>query len=157
MCTVPYGDVSKITIGEMCLKETACQYSLTICNVGATMMFVTTRASSIIEMTLGHSTIFDQIKEWTVLKETFHSDHHCIQFVMDYNRPPLQVVKNLMKTDWQLFTDTLQIEDILWSPPLLWDRTILESELSRFYRNIKVTLNLSMPSYTPKRRVWKNA
>jgi hypothetical protein len=54
--------------------------------------------------------------------------------------------------DWQLFTNTLQIEDISWSPLLLWDQMILESELSCFYKNIKVALNLSMPSHTPKRR-----
>jgi hypothetical protein len=72
--------------------KTACQYSLTICNVWASPTFITTRESSIIDMTLVHFIIFDHIKEWTVLKETFHSDHRCIQFVMDYNQPPLQVV-----------------------------------------------------------------
>jgi hypothetical protein len=40
-------------------EETSCQYSLTICNVGATLTFVTTRASSIIDVTLVHFTICD--------------------------------------------------------------------------------------------------
>jgi hypothetical protein len=66
---------------EDMFEETACQYSLTICNVGATPTFATTRASSIIDVTMIHSTICDQIKEWTVLKETFHFDHCCIQFI----------------------------------------------------------------------------
>ena len=50
---------------------------------GVTPTFITRRASSIIDLTLCSSNIFESVRRWKVNKEDLCSDHRRIEFTLE--------------------------------------------------------------------------
>lgn len=138
-------------------EEFLCKYHLNLLNVGNTPTFQTCRASSIIDISLTHSLIFDRFKDWSVLQEDYHSDHKLIQFSMNF-QPILPIkVKNLIKCNWLDFESDLQSKGMNWRFPLIWDEKTLESEITKFNDDVQSSLDFNTPTFTIKYRVKKNA
>ena len=70
--------------------------------------------------------ITPQIMNWRVSMRDFHSDHKCIQFTINLKSPPPPETRNLRKTDWAQFKNTL--EDFIESMeiPETWNHNIIE-------------------------------
>jgi hypothetical protein len=69
---------SKNNVRGTAFEEFICSEDLSICNISSKPTFKTCRASSIIDVTLVHLSLYDLIKEWNVSNDDFCSDHKCI-------------------------------------------------------------------------------
>ena len=94
---------------------------LDILNIGKKPTFITSRASSTIDISLAYNAK-DYISHWCVLERYFMSDHRCIQFMLHSGKFSLPTVP---KTDFQRFRSSLNIEDKRYK---MWTRSIIDSE-----------------------------
>jgi ribonuclease HI len=138
------------------LEEFISRYHLTIGNIGNISTFKTSRAESIIDITLVHSDLYESIKNWVVLSEDFFSDHRAIHFVLDMYQPPPKRVKNLKGTVWADFEVLLKNSGTKWCPPSRWNRKVLDEELLSLTAEINKALDKCTPTFVPKQRIKKN-
>ena len=74
-----------------------------VANVGDTPTFVTSRAQSIIDITLVSNTLLPMISEWRVHTKYNFSDHRRISFKIDFENSVVQWRRNYNKANWQKF------------------------------------------------------
>jgi ribonuclease HI len=130
--------------------------NLSILNIGQCPTFETSRAKSIIDISLAHYDIYDRISDWKVSKKDFCSDHKCIEFILNVGQPKTEAVKNWRKIDWQNYKNILQEKGSRWGCPPMWTRPTLEDEVGKFSAEIRLALDQSTPSFIPRKRLRKN-
>lgn len=81
---------------------------LDLLNLGNEPTFVTSRARTIIDLTLSTATIKSKIKNWRVTGETSLSDHRHIQFQVDLSNPRPKPYRDPKKTNWDSYRVDLE-------------------------------------------------
>ena len=88
------------------LENLISETNLTVMNVGTEPTFVTSRASSIIDVTVVNAKAFAELNlsEWEVdTSNPSFSDHRYITFVMGHYSPVVKQCRNMKKANWGLF------------------------------------------------------
>ena len=130
--------------------------NLSLLNIGSKPTFETSRAQSIIDISLVSYSIYDLVYDWNVSPNDFLSDHKCIEFTIDMNQVPQIPVKNWQKTDWDMFTTRVLSNSGAWKSPAAWDTETLDREVEKFSTELYIALDKSTPSFIPKNRLRKN-
>ena len=83
--------------------------NLTVMNAGSVPTFVTSRAQSIIDVTVVNCAALEHLnlREWTVSTEMSASDHRYILFELGKYRASSEKFRNLRKADWDTFQSLL--------------------------------------------------
>jgi len=122
--------------------------NLTVLNQGREKTFITSRASSIIDITLCNDTAINSldISAWRVNteKESF-SDHRYINFTMGEWRPLVETYRNLNQVNWQLYKEKLST---FQQPQIKKDCSNLDECANWIVNRIQETLE----AICPKRR-----
>ena len=126
-------------------EDIICAHNLSILNRGRKPTFVTSRAKSIIDVSLVHSDIFELFSNWSVNDTDFFSDHKLIEFQMNVQQPLQEPVRHLGRTDWNSFTSVLRMVGTKWLLPPTWTRASLEQEVDLFQADIIAALNSCTP------------
>jgi ribonuclease HI len=130
--------------------------NLSILNIGGKPTFETSRASSIIDISLVSYNLYDMMSDWNVKEEDFVSDHKCIEFQLNMSQPPQASVKNWRRTVWLQFESCVLSKGATWSPPTRWNRANLDAEVEQLNTEILSALENSTPSFVPRHRLRKN-
>ena len=97
--SVTWGHPDNNTRGDA-FEDFIAGHPLHILNRGSLPTYQTSRAQSVIDVTLASHTIQDLIVNWEVCRENYLSDHKCIQMELTLAQPPPAPVKNWRKTEW---------------------------------------------------------
>ena len=107
------------------MEESIVQYGLNLVNRGSVVTFKTSRASSIIDLTICSSGLINKIHDWSVNLNYQSSDHRRLEFKL--KQVGLAEGKTnfaLKKADWDLFS--YKLEQIttsahvpIWTPEIL--------------------------------------
>ena len=124
-----------------------------ILNQGSLPTFQTSRASSIIDISLIHYKIYDLAHHWEIHTEDFLSDHKCLSFHLKICPPPPTRVKNWQRTDWNRFSSLLQARLSSWTPPAVSKPDTLDAETDLLTEVIMKAVTESTPSFVPKFRL----
>ena len=128
-------------------------HGIGLLNQGSLPTFQTSRASSIIDISLIHYQIHDLAHNWVIDTDDFLSDHKCISFHLNICPPPPTRVKNWQKTDWNRFSSIMQARLSPWIPPLTWTQNTLDDETNLLTETIMKAVTESTPSFVPKFRL----
>ena len=131
-------------------------FDLSVLNTGSLPTFSTSRAQSIIDVSLVHVSLFDLAFNWYVSRDDYLSDHKCLSFEMKLPQQSLSAVKNWRRTDWSLFASRMQRSGSNWDAPSQWDPVILDQEVSKLSMEITSCVDKCTPSFIPRLRVRKN-
>ena len=118
------------------LEEFIMSYNITLLNKGKTPTFVTSRSSSIIDISLVFGNSAD-IDSWEVITEHQFSDHRMISFRVGQYKPKQKL---LPKTDWVHFQNTIHTNFVHYST---WDNSTIEIESRRIENIILSNINNS--------------
>ena len=136
--TNPRGDLME----ELVLEE-----NLVILNTGSKPTFRTSRASSIIDLTLISPQLETICRDWRIHNIPSQSDHVAIRFNLTITKPQKILIRPYKKADWPLF-DTLLKN---WPPPpAFWTQSTIESQCDLFYSKITEALDKACPKQTIK-------
>jgi hypothetical protein len=117
-------------------------------NIGSMPTFRTSRASSIIDITLTNSVTDNLVTNWRVSPKTQFSDHMRIDYEFETKNKASKPFRNYKKVDWGVFTPTL--DNFKWQCPDSWDIPTLEAEAELLNSHIWQILDEISPKYTPK-------
>ena len=126
--------------------------NLDILNTEKTPTFLTSRAQSIIDVSLAYKAK-NHISNWHVKNQHFFSDHRCIQFILfskEFVPPTVQV------TSWPSFRNALNLEEKRYK---LWTRSIIEREAEALEGAINTALAASsanIPLRSNPTHFWNN-
>ena len=126
--------------------------NLDILNTEKTPTFLTSRAQSIIDVSLAYKAK-NHISNWHVKNQYFFSDHRCIQFILfskEFVPPTVQV------TSWPSFRNALNLEEKRYK---LWTRSIIEREAEALEGAINTALAASsanIPLRSNPTHFWNN-
>ena len=123
------------------LEEFIFTYGLTVENQGLLPTFQTSRANSIIDVTLTRDLV---IQNWHVSEEYNASDHNSIFFQVNFDCIPPKVVRPWKKADWRKFTDTLHKK---YQMPERMTIKKVDHEVYKLYKDIEVALDAACPTY----------
>ena len=141
------------------LEEWILLHNLAIKNKGKVPTFVTTRAETIIDITLVSDIIANKITNWNVNKEYQFSDHRRIEYTLEFSTKNVVYTRNFRTTNWEHFRDILKGKS-KWVPPLRWTKYTLDQEATKFLEIIKETLDKACPvrqiDFGNKRKSWWN-
>ena len=105
--------------GEM-IEEFIVSNNLVVCNQGSKFTFMTTRAKSIIDLTLCSRDMVTRIRNWKV-NETHHfSDHRRITFWMNMEPTPQTRGWALKSADWGMFKQRMGERSGRFKPHNYW-------------------------------------
>jgi ribonuclease HI len=118
--------------------------NLYVCNTGASPTFITSRAATIIDVTLCTPGISGRIDCWRVDPALVGSDHQliCFDILITISATPKKC-RNYRKGDWLLFQNLLDTP--MTSIPVKWSERTLEAEADKFSADILNALNKSHP------------
>ena len=99
------------------LEEIILTSNLTIVNTGGVSTFVSTRAESVIDVTMINTSALNKltVADWEVSLEPSLSDHRYVLFNIGHYSPEVKSFRNLRKADWQLFVEHLSNANL---PPI---------------------------------------
>ena len=120
-------------------------FDLSVLNLGSESTFHTSRAQSIIDVSLAHYSLTNLVQDWHVSPEDFMSDHKCISFNIALIQPPSPSVLNCRRTDWNLFSSRMQGKGAHWTAPAVWDARTLDEEVATFTAEIVSAVTKSTP------------
>ena len=127
------------------MEEFIVQYGLTLVNKGSAATFITSRSSSIIDLTICSPGIMNKIHDWNVNLNYQSSDHRRLEFKL--KQVGLEMGKTsfaFKKADWNLFS--YKLEQITTSAHVqIWTPEILDQHVTQFNDNIQMALNISCP------------
>ena len=129
--------------GEI-LEEWILQQDLIIANRGNEKTFVSSRGSSIIDITLTTNSIASVVKGWEVNKEYQFSDHRRLEYSIEFCATREIWTQNLKTANWEKFRILLQTSPKP-SPPFQWTRRVLDEEVLWLQRKIQKCLEVACP------------
>ena len=133
------------------LEDVIIEHQLIVHNIGSEPTFCTTRAKSIIDITLTNVPAADllEVTGWRVLEEDSLSDHKYISYQVGRYVPVEKEGRALKKADWGLFQR--ELEESLNEFTLTGD---LDGDVDRFYEHLYVQLDKVAPrrKITSKRK-----
>ena len=125
--------------------------NLQLLNTGEEYTFFTSRAKSIIDLTLASQHVSARISDWKVESEFSISDYRSISFTLESNSSKTRLRSyNLNHCNWNLFTSYLDNLNNDLVPSSFWSRKLLHNTTCRLDKNIKKALDLTAPV------VWMN-
>ena len=137
--------------GEM-MEEFIMTNNLVVCNRGTEPTFATRRASSIIDITLCSSSLFNKIMDWRVNKGPYYSDHNRILFSLSTETTPTERSWVLKSADWGRFRDLMRQSSQKLKQPEYWTPDTVECATAQFYRDIEFSLSKVSPRIRAGRR-----
>ena len=116
-------------------------------NKGNTATFVTSRAETIIDLTLVSDTIHNAVTDWHVNKSYQFSDHRRLEFDLNYTCENIILTRNFRSADWQHFKAILDGLDRKsgWYTPIAWSKQILDEEVTHFLQRVNIALDKVCP------------
>ena len=131
--------------------------NLAVVNTGYEPTFVTSRAETIIDITLVSEPILGDISNWFVNKSYQFSDHRRLEFTLNFSSTNIVYTRNYKTANWQKFRTLLNAAKP-WNPPLGWTRQVLDKEVTNFLDWIKDALELTCPirmiNFTKVKKTW---
>ena len=128
------------------LEEFILSHGLTISNIGNKNTFVSRIGQTIIDVTLqSHS---DLVYNWHVSDKHTFSDHKCIYFEVNIEKPKFHPVPNIAKCNWDVFKSNLPFRNVTYN---YWDSNIIETECNAITNGIQKALEKSCPFTKPGR------
>ena len=118
------------------------QYMLQVENRGNISTFQSTRAQSVIDVTLTKNF---SVWDWHVNTDYNASDHNTIYFKLEADLAPAREVRPWQKADWRIFTDSLDKQRVL---PERMTCKKLDREVDRMYDDLNIALDAACPVYT---------
>ena len=98
------------------LEDFIAKNRLYVENIGTTPTFNTKWGTSIIDITLS-SHMAMSVKNWQVSQEYNGSDHNSIEFELDKEKVIIEEQYQYHKADWNLFTNELKKDCLLYTSP----------------------------------------
>ena len=138
--------------GEL-VEELIFRHNLSLCNRGVTSTFKTRRASSITDLTLCSSNIFESVRRWKVKKDDLCSDHRRIEFTLeglDCKRGVDQWA--LKRANWRAFQAFIKAKRDRFRTHRYWTPTTLDTESKRLESDIKTSLSRACEKSRPRPR-----
>ena len=135
------------------MEELIFRHNLSLCNRGVTSTFITRRASSIIDLTLCSSNIFESVRRWKVNKDDLCSDHRRIEFILeglDCKRRADQWA--LKGANWQAFQAFIKAKSERFRTHRYWTPTTLDTESKWLESDIKTSLSRACKKLRPRPR-----
>ena len=131
------------------IEELIMEYQLTVLNKGNLPTFVSSRGSSIIDVTLAYGST-DHFQSWHVRPDYWMSDHRCIEFQMKTEKVKSPTVRCI---DWSKFRESINPVDSAYN---LWTPETIEKEAAMLERIIKDALHVStyFRPIRPKQKGW---
>ncbi len=88
--------------------------NMLVLNSGSVPTFVTSRAESIIDVTMVNCAALEQLKvqDWEVDRSFSGSDHRYVSYTVGKYVPYSQQYRNLKKADWELFRGALEVGEL---------------------------------------------
>ena len=126
------------------LEDFIVRHMLQVQNQGDVPTFQSTRAQSIIDVTLTYGV---QVWDWHVDDQYNASDHNSIYFCLEADKIPPREVRPWDKADWRKFTDVL---DKVRPLPERITCKKLDREVSKLYSEINSALDTACPRYVVK-------
>ena len=126
--------------------------NLVVCNRGTEPTIATRRASSIIDITLCSSSLFNKIMDWRVNKGPYYSDHNRILFSLSTETTPTERSWVLKSADWGRFRDLMRQSSQKLKQPEYWTPDTVECATAQFYRDIEFSLSKVSPRIRAGRR-----
>ena len=96
------------------LEELFAEHFMTVCNTGNVPTFKTSRAQSIIDLTImnSYASIALNVEEWRVDTEEYSSsDHRYIHYNLGKYRPKKDKFRNFKKADWNVLNEELNMHN----------------------------------------------
>ena len=121
------------------------EQNLIVLNRGAMPTFETSRASSIIDITVASEDLSNSILNWQVHSEDHFSDHKLISMQARLSTPEPALSRNLKKADWGKFKDLVETSLTSVEIPTLWTNSVIEGEVSRLMSVIEDVLDKVCP------------
>ena len=118
------------------MEELTVQYGLNLVNHGSVATFITSRASSIIDLTICSYGLINKIHDWSVNLNYQSSDHRRLEFKLkQVGLAEGKISFALKKADWNLFS--YKLEQLTTSAHVqIWTPEILDQHVSRLNDNI---------------------
>ena len=135
------------------LEQFIANYGLSIINRGSTPTFVTSRAQSIIDITLTSKNIEANISGWQVHLEDHFSDHRmisCYQKEDEKNKSRERYI-NLNKCNWDLFSNFMYEWGREYRTPPYWTKGLIDKEMELTIKAIGTGMANSSPYVHQKR------
>ena len=126
------------------------QCNIEILNKGSDSTFVSSRYSTIIDLTLAIGSTND-VASWSVIKKYQFSDHRLIEIDILINNTFNEAFK-ISKTDWTLFQNLLQVNPITYNK---WDINTIELETAQLLELLTSALKKST-YFTTIKSPWRN-
>ena len=118
------------------IEEFVMEFNYEVLNRGNRPTFETSRASSIIDITLSFDSS-NQVSGWKVRTDHWFSDHKCIEFYLKTNKIKLPTVRCI---NWSIFRDSLFVEEF---DPDIWTPGTIEREAAALEKSINDALHIS--------------
>ena len=112
-------------------------------NDGIEDTFVTSRASSKIDLTVSTPASFPFVTDWKVNTDDQLSDHRRVEFHLNFSYTILKQVQNLRKTNWDLFS--LVLDRCRWHQHHTWVPALLDQAVEAFETAITKALHAACP------------
>ena len=145
--------------GEM-VEDLLAKHGLLLANVGNVPTFKTSRAQSIIDLTITSPGALAQVKQWHVNTVHQSSDHRRIEFTLgnisvDLGRRAFA----LKEADWSLFKSCMEESQAKEFSPSYWTPALLDSRAVNFNNNLQKALKRScrivtIRSATQRQPIW---
>ena len=144
--------------GEV-LEEFILRNDAFILNTGSKPTFVTSRAKSIIDITLITNDLLNLVNDWKVEDEDTFSDHKRISFELKLACPDRVKARSIENTDWKLFNKIL--EGIKVPNLSHWTEKELDKIVNQFNKTVKYALEKACPErevllFKRKQPAWWN-
>ena len=141
------------------VEELIFRHNLSLSNRRVTSTFITRRASSIIDLTLCSSNIFESVRRWKVNKDNLCSDHRRIEFTLEGLDCKGGLDQWALKgANWQAFQAFIKAKSERFRTHRYWTPTTLDTESIRLESDIKTSLSgaceNSRPRPRPSQRWW---
>ena len=140
------------------LEEIIFNHRLAVLNKGTKPTFLTSRAQSVIDVTLATGSLLQEITDWKVSDADTLSDHRRLSFQIQISSPqPVKLVRKLAKGDWPLFRQVLEARE--WTEPQVWTAQVVEEETRSLLADIREGLDAACPLVPVKPgkiRWWNN-
>ena len=143
-----WGCINTDARGEM-VEEFLFSNGLVIINRGCHDTFVSTRASSIIDITVATAEVFVSLSNWHVNQVFQFSDHRRIEFDLGQIQRDSRTTWGVRRANWQNFKHHCGLRAALWKVPYFWTPKNIDYQVSKFTRDINRSLSRSCPRITP--------
>ncbi len=134
-----WGSPDTNTRGEW-LEQVFFDNPLAVLNSGNTNTFSTSRASSIIDVTVCSDTLLNHLSGWHVSHEDYGSDHKRIEFVIRAKQPKYPRRWDIDNANWKVFQDAIEDRSSKVLPGEIREVSELDKQACKLTKDLNCSL-----------------